>query len=199
MRAEVLVGVLTAVLVVPLGAPLGVLWAWVAPRADVVPRDGALDFADPETKDFIAGDGTLFLLSIAVGLLAGALCWRLARGRPVGALLGLVVGAGLAAWVASRVGPVLDDRDAVLAAARSGRLTEPFGLPLQLRSRSVLLGLPAAAALAFGLLVLRAPAGAGAARPDYLAEPDSDPPTQRAETSWAPVRADGPDQPAGPT
>ncbi len=149
-----------------LGAPVGLLWSLLAPRPDVVPTAaGGLDFADTETKDFITADAYLFLLCLAAGVVAGAVVWRFARRRPLGALLGLVVGAGLAGWVASRTGVLGEDRSAVLAAARAGRLTGHVDLPLRLRARSVLLGWPGAAALTFAVLALR--------RPDELGPPAS--------------------------
>ena len=56
-----------------------------------------------------------------------------AGGRPLGALLGLVVGAGLASYVAWRTGVLVDDREALLAAAGDPARTAPLDLPLELR------------------------------------------------------------------
>lgn len=155
-----------------LGAPVGLLWSAVAPRPDAVPAaGGGLDYADGETKDFIAGDASLFLLCLAAGVLAGVVVWRVGRRHALGAVLGLVVGAGLAAWVASRTGVLGEDRGAVLAAARTGQLTGTADLPLQLRARSVLLGWPAAAALTFTVLALRRPAEVGEPPADLAPAP----------------------------
>lgn len=155
--AQLRTGVRCLLAVAGSGLVVGLLWWLLAPRPDVLPVDGGLQYADTESKDFIAGDGTLFLLCLAAGLLTGGLVWRRARGHGVGAVLGMVLGAGLGAWLASRAGVLGDDREAVLAAARAGRLEGPTDLPLQLRARSVLLVWPAFAALAFTVLSVRHP------------------------------------------
>ncbi len=153
--APVRTAVACAALVVLLGAPVGLLWSALAPRPLVLPTPGGgLDFADSETKAFIAADGTLFLLGLAAGVLTGVLGRLAARARPVAALVGLVLGAGLAAYVASRTGVLGQDRAALLAAARAGRLPGGFDLPLQLRAHAVLLGWPAGTSLAYAALVL---------------------------------------------
>lgn len=141
------------------GVPVGLLWSAVAPRPDLVRRGGGLTYVDLETKDFIAADGLLFLLGAAAGILAALVAWRLARRRPLGALLGLVAGAGLASYVAWRSGVLLEDREALLAAARDPAVAAPAEQPLELRSRAALLGWPGAAALTFALLALRRPQG----------------------------------------
>jgi hypothetical protein len=151
-------GLLCLVAVAACGLPVGLLWALLAPRPDVLPLEGGgLQYADTESKDFIAGDGTLFLLCLVAGVVTGVVVFRRGRRQPLGALLGMVLGAGLAAWVASRVGVLGDDREAVVAAARAGQLSGPTDLPLQLRARSVLLTWPALAALAWTARALRHP------------------------------------------
>lgn len=164
--AQVRTGVVCLMAVAACGLPVGLLWSLLAPRPDVLPvAGGGLQYADTESKDFIAGDATLFLLCLAAGLVTGVLVWRRARSRPLGALLGLVLGAGLAAWLASRVGVLGEDREAVAAAARAGRLTGVTDLPLQLRARSVLFAWPALAALTWTVLSLRHPDPALAPQP----------------------------------
>ena len=155
---DVRAGLLTVAVTVLVGAPVGLLWAAVAPRPDLVPQDGGgLAYADLETKDFIAADGLLFLLGAAAGLVAALVAWRLGRLRPLGTLLGLVAGAGLASYVAWKTGVLVDDREALLAAARDEARTAPLDLPLELRSKAALLGWPAGAALTFALIALRRP------------------------------------------
>lgn len=162
--------------VVLLGVPVGLLWSALAPRPDVVATaDGGIQFVDAETKDFITADAYLFLLGLAAGSLAAVLVWRLVRRRGLGTLVGLVVAAGLAAWVASRIGHLGGDRRALLAAARAGRLTRPADLPLQLHARAVLLAWPAAASLTYAALLWRQPAQHRSA-PSALAGPGLDEP-----------------------
>ena len=141
------------------GVPVGLLWSAVAPRPDLVRREGGLTYVDLETKDFIAADGLLFLLGAAAGILSALVAWRLARRRPLGALLGLVAGAGLASYVAYQAGVLLEDREAVLAAAGDPAVAAPLEQALELRAWAALLGWPGAAALTFALLALRRPQG----------------------------------------
>ena len=156
-RDEVRTGLVALAVLVLCGAPLGLLWSAVAPRPDLVRQGGGLSYADLETKDFIAADGLLFLLGAAAGLVAALVAWRLGRLRPLGTLLGLVAGAGLASYVAWKTGVLVDDREALLAAARDEARTAPLDLPLELRSKAALLGWPAGAALTFALIALRRP------------------------------------------
>jgi hypothetical protein len=157
LRDEARTGLLVLVVLVLCGAPLGLLWAALAPRPDLVRQGGGLSYADLETKDFIAADGLLFLLGAASGLVAAFVAWRLGRLRPLGTLLGLVLGAGLASYVAWRAGVLVDDREALLAAASDPARTAPLDLPLELRSKAALLGWPAAAAVTFAMIALRRP------------------------------------------
>ncbi len=127
----------------------------LAPRAQVVVVQGALDYADGESKAFIAGDGVLFLLGLAAGVLSGLLAWWL-RSRATVGVLALVLGSALGSYLAWKVGTVGGDRAALLAAARDGRLTGPAALPLELRAKAVLLAWPGAAAASLAVRGLRA-------------------------------------------
>ena len=138
-----------------LGAPVGLLWRALSPRPEVLASARGLELTDTETKAFIAADGTLFLLCVAAGLPVGSLAWRLARLHDAAVVLGTVAGSGLAAWVAYRTGTLGQDRGGLVAAAQQGRLTGLTELPLQLRATTVLLGWPAAAALALAVLAQR--------------------------------------------
>lgn len=150
--------VLVLLLVAVVGAPLGLLWRAVAPRADAIATSSSVDYANSETKDFITADALLFLLCLAAGLLTGVAVWRLARARGLLTLLALVAGSGLAAYVAWRVGVHGMSRTAFLTAARSGSVVGRLDLPLELHARTVLLAWPGGAALAWAGLVFRSPA-----------------------------------------
>ncbi len=154
LRVEALTALVVLAGVAVLGVPVGLLWRALAPRAVALVSNGSVDLVNSETKAFIAADGTLFLLSLAAGVLAAAAAWWLARDRGVGALLGLVVGAALAAYLAGRIGLLGQDRQALLSGVRAGRVTGRVDLPLQLRARPVLLAWPAAAALTWVALIL---------------------------------------------
>ena len=172
-RDELTAALLTGVAVVLLGAPVGLLWGLVSPRAALVPAGDGLGLADTETKAFIAADGLLFLLGAAAGVLAAVVAHRLvsrrsqrgAAPRTLGVLVGLVAGSAAAAYVASRTGLRLDDRGAaraVLAAAQAGTPPPPdVTAPLRLRAAAALLGWPAGAAVAFTLALLLRSAGRG--------------------------------------
>ena len=157
-RSAMVTGLMTAVGVALLGLPVGLLWYALAPRPAVVAgAGGGLDYVDTESKDFIAGDGTLFLLCLVAGLLAALGVWRLARRCRGAALPGLILGSAAAAVLAWRTGLQLGSgrSEMLLAASKAGRLTGPADLPLELRARQVLLAWPAAAALMWSGRLLR--------------------------------------------
>lgn len=151
--SEPLVGLLSGVAVVLLGAPVGLLWSALSPRADLVRVPGGLTLRDIETKDFIAADGLLFVLGLVVGVALTAVAWRVARGGSPALLLGLVVGSAVAALVAARTGPLLDQPTGAGAAA--GTTSSGAELPLRLHAGAALLGWPAGAATSFLALLAR--------------------------------------------
>ncbi|SBT44651.1 DUF2567 domain-containing protein [Micromonospora auratinigra] len=143
-----------ALLIAVLGAPLGLLWAAVAPDTPVrkVP-DGAV-YAVPQPEQPIAADGWFSLLGIAFGVLAAIGLWALLRRRrgPAGLAAGVLGGLGAAvlAWqVGRRIG--LGTYDRLLASAPDGTA---FTKPADLRSGGVdwFLHLP----LPYGSLLLPA-------------------------------------------
>jgi hypothetical protein len=93
-----------------LGFPAGALWGAVAPRAQLqeVSR-GAAQVVNAETSAFVAADGWFCLISLLVGLLAGALGYWLAV-RRAGAvatsalILGAIAGAFLMLWTGEQFG-----------------------------------------------------------------------------------------------
>lgn len=199
-RAPVLPEVLTALAIVlgsaVAGVAVGLLWAAVAPSVRVVPDGASLDL-DTETKAFIGADGLLFVLGLVAGIVATAACWRLARRRPLGAVLGLVLGGLAGAVVAWRTGVLVGTHGDLLAAARAGRQTGPFLLPLTLHAKIVLLGWPAGAAVTAAALLLSAEQTGAARAPaepapaDGAGDPsgsapgaDPDPAPRRPGVSW---------------
>ncbi|MFF5216334.1 DUF2567 domain-containing protein [Micromonospora sp. NPDC000442] len=102
-------GVATVLVLGLLGAPLGWLWAAVAPATPVIKSgDGAVyGLAQPEQP--IAADGWFSLLGLAFGVLTALAVWFLLRRHrgPVGLVVAAAGGlaAGLVAWqVGRRVG-----------------------------------------------------------------------------------------------
>jgi hypothetical protein len=90
------------------GLPTGVLWWLLAPRADYrITADGPVVIGQP-TEELLVADDVVFVLVLAgVGLLAGAVAWRLRRHRGVATLLALAVGTALTGAVAWQLGEVL--------------------------------------------------------------------------------------------
>jgi hypothetical protein len=90
------------------GVLAGLLWWWLAPRADFRITDtGPVAVGNPSEELFIADDSVLALILVAMGLLAGGAAWFLRRRRGVATVLALAVGASLMAVVAWQLGEAL--------------------------------------------------------------------------------------------
>ncbi|MEU2394528.1 hypothetical protein [Streptomyces sp. NPDC007369] len=155
------------------GALLGLLWAWLAPRAQYVSNGQAVFLRNTESEARIGADGTFLLLSIGMGLLAAValFLWRRRGGVPQ--VIGLGIGSCAASWLGWRTGEWLDGSDGVAAAAAAAGKGVPFDAPLELLAYGVLLAWPMTALLVhLGLTALwtphdpePGPAPAGDARP----------------------------------
>ncbi|MGY1643780.1 DUF2567 domain-containing protein [Geodermatophilus sp. SYSU D00703] len=90
------------------GAPAGLLWWALAPRAQFqVTQDGPVAVGRPSAELLVADDGVFTLVLAGLGLLAGVVAWRLRRRRGVALLLALAVGTLLAAVLAWQLGQLL--------------------------------------------------------------------------------------------
>ncbi|HEX5199502.1 hypothetical protein ACFQS1_04570 [Paractinoplanes rhizophilus] len=104
------VAVLSAVAILVLGGPLGLLWAWIAPHVPVVATGKEIVVNDPSPEEYIAADGWYTLLGLGFGLLVAVIAWLvLRRDRGPYLLLGVVagtLGAGylVAPWVGEMIG-----------------------------------------------------------------------------------------------
>jgi len=144
---EVRAGLVAAVVMLLVAAPVGLLWAAVAPRVDVVISGDRVDLADSGSAAFIAGDG-FFLLAVALaGVVGGLAAWRLARQPSPGVVVGLALGGLAAAYVAMVVGQQVGS-DAVQAAVDGG-LQGALELNLRLRAQEALVGWPVGALVAY--------------------------------------------------
>ena len=109
-RRTVVVAVLTGVVALALGGPLGLLWAWLAPAVPVIDTGRSIVVNDPSPEEYIAADGWFTGLGLAFGLLVAIVAWLvLRRDRGPFLLLGVVVGtlgAGylVAPWVGEMIG-----------------------------------------------------------------------------------------------
>lgn len=149
---EVRAGLLTAAISLLVAAPVGLLWAAVAPRVDVVISGDRVDLADSGSSAFIAGDGFFLLAVTLAGVVGGLTAWRLARRHGPGVVLGLALGGLAAAYVAMVVGQQVGS-DAVQAAVASDR-QGALELNLRLRAREALVGWPVGALVAYVLASL---------------------------------------------
>jgi hypothetical protein len=92
------------------GLPVGLLWWWLAPRADFrVTAAGPIPIGNPPSELLIADDAVLALVLAGVGLLAGATAWLLRRRRGVTTVVALALGTvatgGVAWWLGELLGP----------------------------------------------------------------------------------------------
>jgi hypothetical protein len=101
-RRTALAGVLVGLAVAVLGAPLGVLWHFIAPTVPVIDA-GANGFVvnDPSPEEYIAADGWFTIIGFAFGLILAIVAWMvLRRDRGPALLLGVTIGALAAAPLA---------------------------------------------------------------------------------------------------
>ncbi|WP_433829370.1 hypothetical protein ACQP2E_07965 [Actinoplanes sp. CA-015351] len=114
LRRTVTATIVSLVALGVLGAPLGLLWAWLAPGVPVINvGDNGIVVNDPSPEQYIASDGWFTLLGLGFGLLAAVGAWLvLRRDRGPFLLLGVVGGTYVAGhWVAPWVGELMG-RDA---------------------------------------------------------------------------------------
>ena len=130
---------------------MGLLWAAVAPRAQVlIVNRETVSYVDPEPSAFLGADLTFLLLGLVIGAAVGLLTWRLARHRAPGVIIGLVLGGLLASWIAARIGARVG-RPEFVAALRSGA-PATVGQSVSLLAKQCLVGLPLGALAGFAAL-----------------------------------------------
>ncbi len=142
---DVLAGVVTLAVTILAGAPVGLLWAALAPRAEAVLSGQQYLRADVETSAYIAGDGFFLAAGLVAGVVTGLLAWRLARAHGPAVVPALAVGGAAAAYVAMRVGEQVGI-DALAQAVRTA--TPRVDLTLQLGALATLAAWPVAALVA---------------------------------------------------
>ena len=185
LTGEVRAGAVTALLLVVLGGPIGLLWAVVRPQLD--PAVAALQ--ESAFKQQLSADLRLLFLGLATGAVAGAVAWWVARAHGLGVAVGLAVGGGLAMLLAAQVGPLAahaQRHEAMVAASFQAAgfrpladIEEPsrsnFLANTQFRNRApaVALGMPVAACGIFALLTSRRERSAERPPPRVLAAPVS--------------------------
>lgn len=147
---------ITLLVLVLLGAPVGLVWSALSPHVQVVLSGAGASIAMPETEDFIGADGRFVFVALVVGALSGVVAYLLARRRSPLLVLALAAGGLLAAYVAARAGMELG-RDGFRAALLRGGTSGTLHANVRLRAHAALLIWPATAVLAFLLAALRSP------------------------------------------
>ncbi|MCW2777143.1 MAG: hypothetical protein JWN17_868 [Frankiales bacterium] len=104
LRADAAAAGLTTLALVLLGAPVGLLWAAVAPRVPVVLSAAGPNLVDPETGAFAGADVAFGGLVLLVGAVCGFVAFLLGRRYGPGVVVGLLAGGLVAAWVAKQTG-----------------------------------------------------------------------------------------------
>ncbi|MDX6286790.1 MAG: hypothetical protein QOG53_2275 [Frankiales bacterium] len=156
LRDEIRAGLTTAALVAMLGAPVGLLWAAVAPKVLIERTPDGLALASSETKSFVGADGWFLVIALLAGLACGVAAWRLGRRPQLGTSLGLMAGSLVAALIAWRVGHLVDvPRLSALLHTLPGKpIIDPT---LDLRAKGVLFAWPVSAVAAFSILLTLRP------------------------------------------
>ncbi len=151
LRGDAAAAALVATVLVLLGAPLGLLWAAVAPRVQVVLGDAGPGLVDPESGAFLGADLAFGLLVLLAGLACGLLA-LLPRARPhgPGVVVGLLAGGLLAAYVAAQTGEQVGLEE-FRAAVREGVVRGTVEASVRLRATEALVLWPAAALAAFAV------------------------------------------------
>lgn len=108
IRADLHVAARVVLVLVLAGVLAGLVWWWLAPRADFrVTAGGAVVIGNPSEELFVADDGVFVLVLAGFGLAAGIATWFLRRRRGVAMLLALSIGCAAMAVVAWQLGALL--------------------------------------------------------------------------------------------
>lgn len=152
-RKDVWAGVLTLVVTVLVGQPVGLLWAALAPRVVVQVAGDDVQLAQAWGEGFVAVDGYFTAAVVVAGVVGGVLTWWWACAHGPAVVLALPVGALAAAVVARTVGSMVGDTSAaeLVAAGLQGRQE----LGVRLRASTAVLGWPIASLVTYLVLSLR--------------------------------------------
>ena len=146
-------GALTVAVTVLVGAPVGLLWAALAPSPQVRIVGDQVELLQRWREVFIAADGCYLAAVVAAGVVGGAVAWWRASAHGPAVVVALVLGGLAAAWIAMVVGNLVGDASAaeLVAAGAQG----PQEVSVRLRATSAVLGWPIASLLTYLLLSLR--------------------------------------------
>jgi hypothetical protein len=141
---------IAALAVAALGVPLGVLWALLGPRAQVVvTADGAV-LAGHEQEVFFGGEGTFVLIGLVAGVTLGAGLYLWRRGRGPWMAVGLAAGSLAGAYVAWKTGHQIG-LSTFNRLVEDGRIGQRFLRPMDVRAEGVLFVQPLVAVIVYVL------------------------------------------------
>lgn len=151
MRRELTDGGVVALLLMLLGAPLGLIWALAVPHLAVVKIGSPAYLYPARAEDLASMGGDLVMVGVlaGVGIVAG-LAVAVSQRSVLGPLIGLIAGGMLCGAIAMAVGHILveDDYHAVLAHIGDGTV---FHVRPYVRGSADFLVLPLFGALVLGL------------------------------------------------
>jgi len=150
-RREVVTGLGFVAILAAAGLGMAVAWVTLAPRLSftvVSPGQGVS--TAPEGEQYFAADGWFTLLTLAAGVLAAVLVWRVRSVRGPTVLVALAVGGLAGALVTWRFGIVLAPASAEQALRQVGGTVHQA---LRLRALSALVAEPVAAVVTYLLCV----------------------------------------------
>lgn len=109
LRRTLTTAALVVLVLAAAGAPLGVLWRFVAPAVPVINAgDGRIVVNDPAPEEYIASDGWFALLGLGFGVVAAIVAWQvLRRFRGPWLLVAVTAGCLAAPVVAWRTGRLI--------------------------------------------------------------------------------------------
>lgn len=180
IRADLRSSVRLVLVLALAGVVAGLLWWWLAPRADFkVTSGGPVPIGNPSEELLIADDSVLALILFGFGLVAGVAAWFLRARRGVGTLFALAVGGAAMAVVAWQLGEFLGAGPTRAQLTDVGRVVTT---PLHLGSLAALALASFAALLAYLVPVVtahrddlgRTPASPGAPEPVTDVDPRDD-------------------------
>jgi hypothetical protein len=108
VRADLRSSVRLVLVLALAGVLAGLLWWWLAPRADFrITESGPVVLGNPPDELLVADDAIFALILAGFGLVAGASAWFLRRRRGVASVFALAVGGSAMGAVAWQLGELL--------------------------------------------------------------------------------------------
>ncbi|MER5867304.1 hypothetical protein [Kitasatospora sp. NPDC002040] len=174
LAPELRIGALLTLAGVAVGAVVGALWLWLAPRVMLVAGSDAIRYVDPEGEQRAGADGTFALLGLGAGALCALAAFLLTRRRGGGIAVagGLALGGLAGSLLAWKLGTWLGPGADVIGNAKKAGQGVEFSAAIELGAHGALLVWPMTAMVL--LLALSAAFG----------KREQDPPPYWAGPQW---------------